>query len=101
MPKLTEDILQAWNDRSGPVVLTTVNERGIPNAIANSVATDASFPFLSSMKIETCTTLILPAFPFAFASEIDVSLIYHTPCQISAPIRNWVLIPSTRTMFWS
>ena len=33
MPSLPEEIRQAWNDRSGPVVLTTVDENGVPNAI--------------------------------------------------------------------
>jgi len=33
MPKLTEEIIKAWNDRSGPVVLTTVDKNGISNAI--------------------------------------------------------------------
>ena len=33
MSSLPEEVLTDWNDRSGPVVLTTVDERGIPNAI--------------------------------------------------------------------
>ena len=33
MPSLSEEVLQAWNDRSGPVVLTTVDKSGVPNAI--------------------------------------------------------------------
>ena len=33
MPSLPEEVCQAWNDRSGPVVLTTVDKSGVPNAI--------------------------------------------------------------------
>lgn len=33
MAKLPESILQAWKDRNGPVVLTTVDKDGMPNAI--------------------------------------------------------------------
>ena len=33
MPALTGEVIQAWNDRSGPLVLTTVDENGTPNAI--------------------------------------------------------------------
>jgi len=33
MPSLSEEVIQAWNDRSGPLVLTTVDKNGVPNAI--------------------------------------------------------------------
>ncbi len=33
MAKLTKEILDAWNQRNGPVVLTTVAADGTPNAI--------------------------------------------------------------------
>ena len=33
MPKLPEDVSKAWDDRKGPVVLTTVDDAGVPNAI--------------------------------------------------------------------
>ena len=33
MPSLPEEVSQAWNDRSGPVVLITVDKSGVPNAI--------------------------------------------------------------------
>ena len=33
MPSLSEEVQQAWNDRSDPVVLTTVDKNGVPNAI--------------------------------------------------------------------
>ena len=33
MPSLPEEVFQAWNNRSDPVVLTTVDESGVPNAI--------------------------------------------------------------------
>ena len=33
MSKLPQDVSNAWNDRKGPAVLTTVGENGIPNAI--------------------------------------------------------------------
>ncbi len=33
MPSLPEEVCQAWDDRSDPEVLTTVDENGIPNAI--------------------------------------------------------------------
>lgn len=33
MSKLPESVKQAWNDREGAIVLTTVNEKGQPNAI--------------------------------------------------------------------
>lgn len=33
MIKLPEIIINAWNDRDGAIVLTTINEQGIPNAI--------------------------------------------------------------------
>ncbi len=33
MVKIPEVVSQAWGKRSGPVVLTTVNEQGMPNAI--------------------------------------------------------------------
>ncbi|MFO8036650.1 MAG: pyridoxamine 5'-phosphate oxidase family protein [Anaerolineales bacterium] len=33
MPALPEKVSQAWEHRSGPIVFSTVNEEGIPNAI--------------------------------------------------------------------
>lgn len=33
MSKLPESVKQAWNDREGPVVLTTVSIDGVPNTI--------------------------------------------------------------------
>ena len=33
MSKLPADVLQAWDDRDGPVILATVNGDGIPNII--------------------------------------------------------------------
>ena len=33
MSELPEDVSKAWNDRKGPVVFTTVDEEGVPNAI--------------------------------------------------------------------
>ncbi len=39
MPNLPEEVSQAWNQREGPVVLTTVDAAGEPNAIyASSVS---------------------------------------------------------------
>ncbi len=33
MARLPEEVRKAWNKREGPVVLTTVDEKGLPNAI--------------------------------------------------------------------
>ena len=33
MPELSEDIIKAWENREGPIVLTTVDTEGNPNAI--------------------------------------------------------------------
>ena len=33
MATLPENVSQAWEDREGPIILATVNEGGIPNAI--------------------------------------------------------------------
>jgi predicted pyridoxine 5'-phosphate oxidase superfamily flavin-nucleotide-binding protein len=33
MPRLPEDVSDAWDKRKGPVVLSTVDENGVPNAI--------------------------------------------------------------------
>jgi len=33
MPALPEKIIQAWEDREGPVIFSTVDENGTPNAI--------------------------------------------------------------------
>ncbi len=33
MSKVPEEVSQAWDDREGPVVLTTVDSHGVPNAI--------------------------------------------------------------------
>ncbi len=33
MPELTNEIVKAWNEREGAVVLTTVDNNGIPNSI--------------------------------------------------------------------
>jgi uncharacterized protein len=33
MPKLPEKVSKAWEDKKGPVVFTTVDEQGMPNAI--------------------------------------------------------------------
>jgi predicted pyridoxine 5'-phosphate oxidase superfamily flavin-nucleotide-binding protein len=35
---LPEEALSAWNDREGPVVLTTVDAAGMPNSIYASIA---------------------------------------------------------------
>jgi len=31
--KLPEEVIRAWEDREGPIILTTVNNEGVPNAI--------------------------------------------------------------------
>jgi uncharacterized protein len=33
MPRLPEDAGKAWDNRKGPVVFTTVDKNGVPNAI--------------------------------------------------------------------
>lgn len=33
MPNLPSEVIQAWDDRNGPVILTTVDQQGVPNAI--------------------------------------------------------------------
>jgi uncharacterized protein len=33
MTKLPDAVRKAWEDRDGPIILTTVNESGVPNAI--------------------------------------------------------------------
>ena len=33
MAALPEEVREAWEDRKGPVILSTVNKDGIPNAI--------------------------------------------------------------------
>lgn len=33
MPELSQAVIKAWNNRKGPVVFTTVDKTGIPNAI--------------------------------------------------------------------
>ena len=33
MSALTEKVSKAWDDRNGPVIFTTVDEKGMPNAI--------------------------------------------------------------------
>ncbi len=33
MKKLPKNVIEAWNKRKGPVVFTTVDKKGIPNAI--------------------------------------------------------------------
>ncbi|MDD2240210.1 MAG: pyridoxamine 5'-phosphate oxidase family protein [Kiritimatiellae bacterium] len=33
MPELPEAISKAWDDRKGPVIFTTVDNQGVPNAI--------------------------------------------------------------------
>jgi predicted pyridoxine 5'-phosphate oxidase superfamily flavin-nucleotide-binding protein len=35
--KLPEEVIMAWKDREGPVVLTTVSPSGLPNAIYASI----------------------------------------------------------------
>jgi predicted pyridoxine 5'-phosphate oxidase superfamily flavin-nucleotide-binding protein len=38
MPALPEKVSQAWEDKEGPIILSTVNGDGIPNAIYVSCA---------------------------------------------------------------
>ena len=33
MPALPEKVSEAWENREGPIILSTVNESGVPNAI--------------------------------------------------------------------
>lgn len=33
MPSLPEEVTKAWNERKGPIVFTTVDKDGVPNAI--------------------------------------------------------------------
>jgi len=33
MPRLTKDLIKEWENKTGPVVFTTVNKEGIPNSI--------------------------------------------------------------------
>ena len=33
MPRLPEEVRTAWEKKEGPIVLTTVDEKGLPNAI--------------------------------------------------------------------
>jgi len=33
MPNLPQEVSRAWDNRNGPIVLTTVDENGVPNSI--------------------------------------------------------------------
>jgi uncharacterized protein len=99
MATLPENVSQAWDDREGPIILATVNEDGIPNAIyatcvskfnestlviANNYFSKTLENILAGSK---GTILFLTKEGKSF--QIKGSITYHTEGEIYDDMKKW------------
>jgi uncharacterized protein len=99
MPQLPMEVCESWNDRTGPVVLATVDKGGVPNIIyASSVAafSDAQLVVADNYFDKTRKNLlagsrgaILFITKAGKAYQVKGPLEYHTEGPIFDHMKTW------------
>jgi len=99
MAQLPERVRQAWEDRSGPVILTTVNEQSVPNAIyatcvalyddATVVIADNHFDKTQHNILAGSRGSILFITDSHEAFQIKGSLSYHVSGPLFEHMKSW------------
>ena len=99
MAALPEQVSQAWDDREGPVVLSTVNSEGTPNAIYATCVSkynDATLLVANNYFSKTLENLlagskgtILFMTKEGKAYQVKGSLTYHTEGDIFEDMKIW------------
>ena len=99
MAKLTKEILDAWNQRNGPVVLTTVAADGTPNAIYATcvglygddtlVVADNYFDKTRANIRSGCTGAILFITKDNKAFQVKGRLAYHENGPVFDEMKRW------------
>ena len=99
MPSLPEIASKAWSDREGPVILTTVDADGIPNAIYAGavkkfsedklVVADNFFNKTRANIAAGSTGSILFITPDRKAFQVKGDIEYHTSGEIFDDMKAW------------
>ena len=99
MITLAENIIQAWEDRDGPIILTTVNEKGVPNSVyATSISLYDNCTiviadnYLNKTReniLANCTGSILFMTTAGKAYQFKGSFTYHKYGEIFENMKKW------------
>jgi len=99
MPDLPENVLRAWEDRDGPVILATVNEDGSPNIIYATcvaafgrnrlVVADNYFNKTRANVLRGGKGALLFRDKQGKAYQVKGSLEYHTQGEIFDDMKKW------------
>ncbi len=99
MPALTNEIIQAWENRQGPIILTTVDKEGIPNAIYAScvskygdetlVVADNHFHKTRTNILSGCQASLLFRTKDWKTYQIKGEVEYHTEGDIYDDMKDW------------
>ncbi|MBN1983910.1 MAG: pyridoxamine 5'-phosphate oxidase family protein [Chitinivibrionales bacterium] len=97
--KLPDEVIRAWQEREGPLVLTTVNKQGIPNAIYASIVklsadgriavADNYFDKTKSNIDERCKTSALFITKDHKSYQIKGSVEYHAQGTLYEEMLTW------------
>jgi len=99
MPALPDSVRQAWEDRNGPVVLATVDDKGVPNIIYAScvglfgddrvVVADNYFDKTRKNLLKGGKGSLLFITNGGKAYQIKGELEYHTEGEIFDDMKSW------------
>ena len=99
MIKLPERVIEAWENREGPIILTTVDENGIPNAIYAScvsmynnntvVVADNYFNKTQHNILSTSVGSLLFITKKGKSYQLKGSISYHTEGEIFEDMKKW------------
>lgn len=99
MIKLPENIIKAWEERDGAIVLTTVNEQGIPNSIyatCVSMFNDSTFVVADNYFDKTRKNILsnnvgsmLFITKEGSAYQMKGSITYHKDGEVFENMKQW------------
>ncbi|MBN1293462.1 MAG: pyridoxamine 5'-phosphate oxidase family protein [Candidatus Latescibacteria bacterium] len=99
MPSLPEDVSRAWEERTGPVILTTVDSNGMPNAIYATCVSKYSdelvvvadnYFYKTKANIQAgskCSLLFITEAKKSY--QIKGSIEYHTSGPVYDDMKTW------------
>jgi predicted pyridoxine 5'-phosphate oxidase superfamily flavin-nucleotide-binding protein len=101
MTRLSKVITRAWDNRDGPVIFTTVDENGVPNAIYAScvrlyddetfVIADNHFNKTRVNILSGCKVSLLFRTKGWKTYQIKGDVMYHTEGEIFEDMKSWNL----------
>lgn len=99
MPPLTNEVIQAWENRQEPIILTTVDKEGIPNAIYAScvskyddetlVVANNHFQKTRTNILSGCQVSLLFRTKDWKTYQIKGEVEYHTEGDIYDDMKDW------------